>query len=201
MADKTTLWLARWRNNSLHLYNTKPTRDENFGEFWAFDGNLNDNSLSLDADSLPEVTYENSPVEVTLISPLSITDMEDYKKKYTAALTMAREYATYVPDEAVKKYLESMFPELKEEEEDRTRNALIELVKQSSDILSKGNQTKMLEWIDSKKPFHWSEDDNTQAANTLWCIDTLSKTVKDENGMGACWAAKKWVKSIIERLG
>lgn len=201
MADKTTLWLARLKNNSLRLYENKPIRNEEFGDFWSFDGNLNDNSMPLGVDSFPEVTYENSPVEISIIPPFSTTAMEDYKKKYTAALAMARECVTYVPDEAVKKYLESMFPELKEEEEDRTRNALIELVKQSSDILSKGNQTKMLEWIDSKKPFHWSEDDNTQAANALWCIDTLSKTVKDENGMGACWAAKKWVKSIIERLG
>jgi len=60
------LWLARWRNNSLHLYNNEPTKDDRFGEFWAFDGNLNDNSLPLDVDLFPEVTYENSPVEVKL---------------------------------------------------------------------------------------------------------------------------------------
>ena len=60
------LWLARWRNNSLHLYNNEPTKDDTFGEFWAFDGNLNDNSLPLDVDLFPEVTYENSPVEVKL---------------------------------------------------------------------------------------------------------------------------------------
>lgn len=64
-ASMTRLWLARWKNNSLHLYYNKPTRDE-FGEFWSFDGNLNDNSMPLVVDSFPEVTYENSPVEVTL---------------------------------------------------------------------------------------------------------------------------------------
>lgn len=151
MADKTTLWLARLKNNSLRLYENKPIRNEEFGDFWSFDGNLNDNSMGLDCTLFPEVTYENSPVEIPIFPPFNSTDVEDYKKKYSTALAMARECVAYVPDEAVKKYLESMFPELKEEEEDRTRNALIELVKKSSDILSKGNQTKMLEWIDSKK--------------------------------------------------
>lgn len=137
--NKASLWLARWRNNALRLYTEKPIKGDVYGDFWSFDGNLNDNSMGLDCTLFPEVTYENSPVEISTIPPFSTTAMEDYKKKYTAALAMARECVTYVPDEAVKKYLESMFPELKEEEEDRTRNALIELVKQSSDILSKGN--------------------------------------------------------------
>lgn len=58
------LWIARWRNNSLHLYNHKPHRVNDF--FWAYDGTSEHNSIPLDADMFPEVTFENSPVEVKL---------------------------------------------------------------------------------------------------------------------------------------
>ena len=69
-----TLWIARWRNNSLHIYTEKPTRDDGYGEFWLFDGNLNENSMHLDCDLFPEVTYENSPVEVSLQKALSLKE-------------------------------------------------------------------------------------------------------------------------------
>ena len=69
-----TLWVARWRNNSLHLYNNEPTKGEMFGDFWAFDGNLDCNSMPLDVDLFPEVTYENSPVKATLQISISLEE-------------------------------------------------------------------------------------------------------------------------------
>ena len=69
-----TLWIARWRNNSLHIYTEKPTRDDGYGEFWLLDGNVNENSMHLDCDIFPEVTYENSPVEVSLQKALGLKE-------------------------------------------------------------------------------------------------------------------------------
>lgn len=67
---QTKLWLARWRNNSLHLYAGKPIKDDGYGEFWFMGGNITDEMMNLNCELFPEVTYENSPVEVTLTAEL-----------------------------------------------------------------------------------------------------------------------------------
>lgn len=60
------LWLARWKNGTLHLYAVKPTKNEVYGEFWLLEVNPIRNSMRLNGELFPEVTYENSPVEVSL---------------------------------------------------------------------------------------------------------------------------------------
>lgn len=67
---QTKLWLARWRNNSLNLYAGKPIKDDKYGEFWFMGGNITDEMMHLNCELFPEVTYENSPVEVTLTAEL-----------------------------------------------------------------------------------------------------------------------------------
>lgn len=59
------LWVARDKNNDLHLYNRLPSLDY-YGT--SFDAD-SDEYLTLDEDSFPEVTFENSPqmVEVKMI--------------------------------------------------------------------------------------------------------------------------------------
>lgn len=47
-------------------------------------------------------------------------------KRFDEALAMAKECITYIPDDAVNKYMLNMFPELKESEDERIRNMLIE---------------------------------------------------------------------------
>ena len=60
------LWLARWKNGSLHLYAVPPTKNEVYGEFWLLEVNPIKNSMRLNSEFFPEVTYENSPVVVSL---------------------------------------------------------------------------------------------------------------------------------------
>ena len=54
------LWIARdYMFNSLYLYKNKPELD---GDRWISD----DGMYSIDDDLFPEVTFENSPMEVEL---------------------------------------------------------------------------------------------------------------------------------------
>ena len=64
--------------------------------------------------------------------------LEDAKRLYETANADQR----YV--------LESLFPELKESEDEKVRKALIELVKQSSEILEKNNQNRMIAWLEKQ---------------------------------------------------
>lgn len=56
------LWIARDKNNDLHLYNCLPALDY-YGT--SFDAD-SDEYLTLDEDSFPEVTFENSPQQVEI---------------------------------------------------------------------------------------------------------------------------------------
>lgn len=99
-----TLWIARWRNNSLHIYTEKPTRDDGYGEFWLFDGNINENSMHLDCDLFPEVTYENSPVEVSLQKAPSL-------KEALKELEAIAQEALKNIDDAATEYADSKLPD------------------------------------------------------------------------------------------
>lgn len=70
----TKLWLARWKNGTLHLYAVKPTKNEVYGEFWLLEVNPIKNSMRLNSELYPEVTYENSPVEVSLQKAPSLNE-------------------------------------------------------------------------------------------------------------------------------
>lgn len=52
-------------------------------------------------------------------------NIEEKAKRYDEALAMAKECITYIPDEAVNKYMLNMFPELKEPEDEEVRKELI----------------------------------------------------------------------------
>ena len=51
-------------------------------------------------------------------------------------------------DKHLKATLERIFPELKESEDEKIRKGILELVRQSSEILDKQNQNKMIAWLD-----------------------------------------------------
>lgn len=68
-----TLWIARDKNGYLYLYNNKPIRNEEFDSFEINDDEsecenivLYDDSIELDSELFPEVTWENSPQQVEL---------------------------------------------------------------------------------------------------------------------------------------
>ena len=55
-------------------------------------------------------------------------------------------------------------------------------------------EKKELKKIEQKSA--WSEEDETALQDTLWCIGQARKQAKDENDMGTCWFAERWLKSL-----
>ena len=51
-----------------------------------------------------------------------------------------------------------------------------------------------------QKPAEWSEGDETCLQDVLWCIEKAEEVAKDENYMGICWCARRWLKSLPERF-
>lgn len=48
-----------------------------------------------------------------------------------------------------------------------------------------------------KSPEHeWTKEDEIGFADALWCINKAAKSAKDENEMGNCWTAEKWIKTL-----
>lgn len=89
--------------------------------------------------------------------------MENYKKKYEQTLKNLRKIKDANKDnKALVDFIEYEYPELKENEDDRLRNNIIELVKQSSSILNPMNQKSMIAWLkkqgtkESKKTSIWN---------------------------------------------
>ena len=94
----------------------------------------------------------------------------DYEQKYKEALEMARE--TFYNQETpyvVKARLLTMFPTIAESTDERIRKGIIELVKQSSEVLDKQNQKDMIDWIEkqgkNKKVSIWKHWKNGIAGN------------------------------------
>ena len=70
----------------------------------------------------------------------------NYEEKYEEALKRAK----YYHDRDNIEFLENIFPELKESEDERIRKAILELVKQSTHILNPMNQKSMIAWLEKK---------------------------------------------------
>ena len=46
----------------------------------------------------------------------------------------------------------------------------------------------------------WSKEDEVYLQDTLWCIEQAEKYAKDENDMGNCWCARKFLKFFCPSL-
>ena len=90
--------------------------------------------------------------------------MNAYEKKYKEALKLATKAKNNASlSKGTLKILGIIFPELKESEDEKIRKGIIELVKQSSEILDKKNQEQMLDWLEKQgvKTSKWTEADKT----------------------------------------
>lgn len=54
---------------------------------------------------------------------------------------------------------------------------------------------KNLEYMKPNKQ-EWSEEDEIYLQDALWCVEKAEKSCKDEEDKGACWSAKRWLKSL-----
>jgi len=48
----------------------------------------------------------------------------------------------------------------------------------------------------AQQPAEWSEEDETYLQDALLCIEQAEKVAKDKGDMGACWSARRWLKSL-----
>lgn len=76
----------------------------------------------------------------------------DYEKAYNEALKRARDYSEgHSLDVNPQAAMAYVFPELKECEDEKIRKAIVELVKQSSNILNPMSQKSMIDWLEKHK--------------------------------------------------
>lgn len=109
----------------------------------------------------------------------------DYEKAYKEALEKIREGLQPLPDGAkisgvTRAFLEEVFPELKESEDEKIRKAILEFVRQSSEILDKQNQNNMIAWLEKQKEY--VSPQMVADAYLRGCNDTESKLFEKQGG-------------------
>ena len=122
--------------------------------------------------------------------------MEDYEKKYKDALANARQEYTTTENVERKQWLEELFPELKESEDERIRKALVDaLNKNLGNGIEKYGTTlnAALAWLEkqgesSDQIHYWTEEELDQAAEEY----SLGHSVRKECFIdGALWMKEK----------
>ena len=126
--------------------------------------------------------------------------IEQKAKAYDKAIERAKQHcADYV--------VETIFPELKESEDERIRRALIDCLqymKVNYCIPSRYTSKQYDTWIawlekQGKQKSAWSEEDEVGLGDAMWAIEQARTIAKDENDMGNLWCAERWLKSIKDR--
>lgn len=131
----------------------------------------------------------------------------DYEKAYKEALERAKAIYQdkYKPETSatIAEVLQNIFSELKESDEERIRKELISIVKSyRENCITEGNHRfdDCLAWLDKQKVLT-TEEDLQGKEDVLWCIKQAKKHAKDENEMGTCWFAEKWLEKQGEQKG
>ena len=135
----------------------------------------------------------------------------DYEKAYKEALERAR---SLQHDNC---WVTSIFPELRESEDERVRQALISAVKKY-DAVDGIEQEKVLAWLEKQKeekPAEWSEEDekikNVSIAfleefkekgyeNAMMCIDWL-KSLRPQPHWKPSDEQRYWLALVIDLMG
>ena len=95
------------------------------------------------------------------ITNLNFMNTEKKAKAYDKAIEKAKEYLNSPRTCFDIEQLYNIFPELRESDDEVIRKAILELIRQSSEILDKQNQNNMITWLEKQgeKTSTWSEDD------------------------------------------
>ena len=99
--------------------------------------------------------------------------IKEKAKRYDEVLAMAKECITYIPDEAVNKYMLNMFPELKESGEEKLKKEMLQIAKESEDsfymVLTPNKRKMLINWLEkqeqSKKTSIWKHWKNGICGN------------------------------------
>ena len=108
--------------------------------------------------------------------------IEEKAKQYNKALSVALE--TYQTQPMYKDWLEKMFPELKESDDERIRKAILELVKQSSEILEKKNQEQMIDWLEKQGQVRCTGGKKEETGALKKMLDLEKEMITPEESLG-----------------
>ena len=120
----------------------------------------------------------------------------DYKEKYEEAMQLAKEwYEDKSTNQKEKVLLESMYPQLKESDDERIRKKIIELVKKHS---VNTERCQMEDWLEKQSESKWSEEDEEMVNETIYFINEFQKSnkCKDEEDMQNSVTCENWLKSL-----
>ena len=126
----------------------------------------------------------------------------DYKQKYNKLVEAVKVLQKTNPsDEGIQNWVNDNVPELAESEDEKARKYLLHCVEQWEEGHCCWNSDKeaikpLKAYLEKQKPVEWSEEDETALQDALWCIEQARKQAKDENDMGTCWFAERWLKSL-----
>ena len=124
----------------------------------------------------------------------------NYEKKYKEALERARDMMSY--KEVRREDMEYLFPELKENENEKIRKQIISFLKEFEyDHYRSLNFSSWIAWLEKQgeQKSSWSEEDESSFLGALWCCKKAASIAKDENEMGTVWCAERWLKSLKDR--
>ena len=126
-------------------------------------------------------------------------NIEEKAKRYDEVVAMAKECITHIPDEAVNKYMLNMFPELKESDDERIREELINFVK--SRLAGFPQCEKYIAWLEKQgqgeQRIAWSEEDEHRVKDAIYFLSTAKKHYASTVEIDACI---DWLKSIRQRF-
>lgn len=98
----------------------------------------------------------------------------------------------------VDKTLNLLFPELKEDKDEKIRKSIISGLKYLEtefgwDAVGDVDILDAYDWLEKQKVLP-AEEDLQGREDVSWCIEQAKKVAKDENEMGTCWFAEKWLE-------
>lgn len=125
----------------------------------------------------------------------------NYEQKYKEALEQARQAVLNIPDEALLKWLQAIFPELKESEDERIRKELLSFVQRLIDCHDKPDAERdeqyisWIAWLEKQKSVEWSQEDDAMYFSCHCALGTANYySPKDKD------ALKDWVTSLKQRI-
>lgn len=121
----------------------------------------------------------------------------DYEKKYKEALALAH---SYYDKDSMNAFLDTIFPELKENEDEKIRKALVWHLKADVDFVSNGvTKAECLAYLDKQKAQkqEWGEEDEKMLENIRYALGyAFVNNVIDEQTTDY---VTTWLKSLRPR--
>ncbi|WP_288888029.1 hypothetical protein [uncultured Eubacterium sp.] len=94
--------------------------------------------------------------------------------------------------------LYNIFPELRELEDERIKKAILELVRQSSEVLDRQNQNNMIAWLEKQgnlKSDEWKEGDVVRHGGVLALVTNGRRAIKSNLEQITIQYPDEWVKA------